>query len=281
MTPGSLAGYLEAAAARWPDRPAVIDPAGWHLTYAALDQQADALARFLVSRGIASGDRVGVALPKSAAAVAAIFGVMKAGAAYVPVDFTASAERGRRILADCQVRAVVIGAGSEAIVPDASACDLITVVVVGGGHCEAAGHAAVSFESALATTSPPLASTPQPTDLAYILYTSGSTGVPKGVMISHQNAVSFIEWCSSEFAPTEHDRFSSHSPFHFDASVLDLYLPIKHGAAVYLISEALAKSPGELVRFVAAHALTIWFSTPSILTMIVRFAGASRMTRRA
>jgi amino acid adenylation domain-containing protein len=275
VIPGSLAGYLESAAVRWPDRPAVIDPAGGHLTYSALDQQADALARFLAGRGIARGDRVGVALPKSAAAVVAVFGIMKAGAAYVPVDFMASAERGRRILTDCQVRAIVIGAGSEALLPDASACALDTVVVVGGRHGEAAGDAAaVSFESVLATTDPPLASTPKPTDLAYILYTSGSTGMPKGVMISHRNAVSFIEWCSSEFAPTEHDRFSSHSPFHFDASVLDLYLPIKHGAAIYLISEALARSPGELAQFIAARALTIWFSTPSILTMFVRFPGA-------
>jgi non-ribosomal peptide synthetase component F len=69
-----------------------------------------------------------------------------------------------------------------------------------------------------------------PTDLAYILYTSGSTGKPKGVMLSHENAFSFIDWCSETFQPNEEDRFSSHAPFHFDLSILDIYVPLKHGA---------------------------------------------------
>jgi acyl-coenzyme A synthetase/AMP-(fatty) acid ligase len=95
--------------------------------------------------------------------------------------------------------------------------------------------------------------------------------MPKGVMITHENVLSFIEWCSSVFAPGPEDRFSNHAPFHFDASVLDIYLAIKHGAVIYLISDDLGKHPKELARFIAEHQLTVWFSTPCILTRLVQF----------
>ena len=81
----------------------------------------------------------------------------------------------------------------------------------------------------------------QSTDLAYILYTSGSTGKPKGVMLTHENAVSFVDWCSETFAPTSADRFSSHAPFHFDLSILDIHVCLKHGATLVLIGEDIGK----------------------------------------
>src|SRR4051812_20867161 len=103
-----LPDYLEASAAKYPDRPAVFDPSGERLTYADLHQQSDALAGFLVKAGVKRGDRLGVVLPKSLAAVVSLFGIMKAGAAYVPIDFQAPLERGRKILEDCQIRALIV-----------------------------------------------------------------------------------------------------------------------------------------------------------------------------
>src|SRR5262245_57390333 len=139
----TLIDYLSSSASRWPDRIAVVDPGGQGLTYAELDARSSALAGFLASRGVAPGDRVGVVLPKSATTVVALFGIMKAGAAYVPIDHSAPAERSRGILTDCQVRAVVVDVHSRAVVPPASDLSLAATLVVGE-----------SFEAALAETLP-------------------------------------------------------------------------------------------------------------------------------
>jgi amino acid adenylation domain-containing protein len=273
---GHLAEHLEASAARHSDRVAVVDHRGQQLTYAELNRQADALAAFLASHGVRQGDRVGVMLPKSLVAVVSIFGILKAGAAYVPVDATAPADRSRRILADCEIRALILDGGSLEVIQGLGGDErrpLATIVVatspkVGPGLED---DRMVSFEDALMSGSPPSTNARSVSDLAYILYTSGSTGMPKGVMISHQNALSFIDWCSSAFTPTEDDRFSSHPPFHFDPSVFDLYVSVKHGASVYLIPDDLGKNAKELARVIAANRLTVWTSTPSTLMLLLQF----------
>ncbi len=274
MTPRHLTAYLEASAERHPDRIAVVEPGGSTATYAELNARANALAGFLSANGVKRGDRVGVVLPKSISAVVSLFGIMKAGAAYVPVDHAAPAARTRRILADCRIKAIVVDSRCLDVIPHAEAPDLaLSAVIVVGGSADSIGGAvqATSFADALKSGPSGSGVTPGSSDLAYILYTSGSTGMPKGASITHGNAVSFIEWSSSVFAPTEEDRFSNHAPFHFDYSVFDIYLTIKHGAALYLITEELGRNPKELARFIAGSRLTVWSSTPSALMMLVRF----------
>ena len=256
MSSGHLAEYLEGSAARYPERAAVVDPAGSTFTYAELNRQADALATVLNAAGVSRGDRVAVVLPKSIAAVVSLFGVMKAGAAYVPIDYSAPAQRSRKILVDCQVKAVIGDRRSASVdAPSPGTIILVdppfTKVVE---PCDAAPHFSRGWE-----------------DFAYVLYTSGSTGDPKGVPITHANVLSFIDWSSSVFAPPEEDRISNHAPFHFDYSVLDVYLTIKHGATLYLITDELCRNPRELARYISASRLTVWGSTPSALMMLLQF----------
>lgn len=275
MSARHLSDYLEASASRFPERVAVVDSSGGRLTYAELNRQAEALAAFLVSRGLASGDRVGILLPKSLAAVVSIFGVLKAGCSYVPVDSSAPLRRSQAILGDCQVRALILDGHLLDVLPDLCRDSALASIIVVGSFVTPpdASLQPVPFGEILMGPAGPVSVSKRTTDLAYILYTSGSTGVPKGVMLTHENALTFVEWCSSLFDPTEADRFSSHAPFHFDLSILDIFLPIKHGASVYLISQDLGRNPRDLARFVSANRLTVWYSTPSILSMLVQYAG--------
>jgi amino acid adenylation domain-containing protein len=266
----TLSDLLALSARRHPSRAAVVDPDGTRVSYAELDAQATRLAGHLRRVGVRPGDRVGIIVPKSARAVAALFGIMRAGAAYVPADYTAPRERNLAILRDCSVAAAFL-------TPDTA--DLLEggqgppVVVIGQGADAAVPRPrhACGFEEAAG--SPVVEPLPEVgiDDLAYILYTSGSTGVPKGVMLTHRNALAFVDWCASVFEPVESDRFSSHAPFHFDLSVLDLYVSLQCGAELHLISDEVGKSPRELAAFIADRRLTVWYSTPSILSLLAQY----------
>lgn len=265
MSISHLAGYLESSAVRFPERIAAVDPDGTSLTYRDLDERASRIAGFLVESGVRRGDRIGLALPKTTAALTAVFGVLKAGAAYVPVDWTGPAERIAKIFTDCEVRAVFADSRRTELAAGAG-----MTILLGSDS----SPVAETFTWQTVLEHAPLKESiliRQEDDLAYILYTSGSTGIPKGVTLTHRNAISFVEWCSSEFTPSEHDRFSSHAPFHFDLSILDIYLPLKHGGAVYLIPEELGKNPKDLARFIAERNLTVWYSTPAVLGLLGEF----------
>ena len=266
-----LIDYLAASATRFPERLAAIDPDGTALTYRELNEQASRVAGFLAEEGVRAGDRVGLVLPKSTAALAALFGIMHAGAAYVPVDWTGPEGRVRTILKDCQVRALFLDSSR----PELGDC-AETVIWLGGDGNPSSKPQAFSWDLVLQHSPLVREVARQPDDLAYILYTSGSTGVPKGVMLTHRNAMSYLDWCSEVFLPSHNDRFSSHAPFHFDLSILDIYVPIKHGASVHLIPDELGKNPKDLARFIASRQLTVWYSTPAILSMLAEFGNLDR-----
>jgi amino acid adenylation domain-containing protein len=268
-----LHGYLADAARRWPDHVAAREADGTSITYRDLDSLSDRLRDWLVRNGVVPGERVGFWIRKSIDAVATIFGALKCGAAYVPVDPGAPASRNGYILADCSVSAVVVEERfRETLLAELSRLGASPrILVIGGSGGGAYLAAALNEEDRRSKIAPADNAVPKPDDLAYILYTSGSTGKPKGVMLTHRNAVSFVEWCAETLAPTSGDCFSSHAPFHFDLSILDIYCAVKHGAALVLIGDETGKNPAELAQLIAEQKITVWYSAPSILSMLAQY----------
>jgi amino acid adenylation domain-containing protein len=261
------------AARQYPDHVAVVEPGKGSISYRDLDAVSDRVRDRLRADGVGPGDRVGICLNKSVDTVAAIYGILKLGAAYVPVDPGAPPARSAYILNNCAVKLAVTAARfADNLRAELQKLGTMPALFVlgdtGGG---AALRRALEEAEAKRPAAPVATSTPAPGDLAYILYTSGSTGKPKGVMLSHENAISFVDWCSEVFAPQTSDRFSSHAPFHFDLSILDIHLPLKHGATLVLVAEDIGKDPVRLAPLIADQRITCWYSAPSILSLLAQY----------
>lgn len=258
----TLSQSFERAAERNPGRVAVRDvDRGLSITYEALGEAAEAWRGTLEALGVGAGDRVGICAPKSIPSVAAILGTLKAGAAYVPVDVGAPVRRGATILDDCGVRVALVDPGVSA--------DLAAASGRGPRRWDGSVPAAPGPDLEVLVADDPDAGVEVPEGLAYVLYTSGSTGVPKGVMHTHASARAFVDWAIETFRPEPDDRLTSHAPFHFDLSIFDLYVALGSGASVLLLGEETTKNPIGLAEAVAASRPTIWYSTPSALRLLV------------
>jgi amino acid adenylation domain-containing protein len=276
-----LQQLLTASAARSPQRPAVA--VGERvLTYAELDGLSNQVARALLAQGVAPGDRVGILAPKSAAAVVGLFGVLKTGACYIPLDPKSPAPRLGAILSDSGVTVLLADqANTQPAAALAASVPRLRAVIETGPHWgrgapagpqagpAASGPAMVPWEAVLAEPGEaPEAGPGTETDLAYILYTSGSTGTPKGVMISHRASLTFVDWAAACTGLGEQDRVCSPAPLNFDLSVFDIFASAAVAACLVVVPETTVIFPSRLAQWLERERVSVWYSVPSVLTML-------------
>ncbi len=275
---------MRLQARRRPDHPAVRDQ-GRSFSFHWIDEHADALASTLIECGIGPGDCVAMLLDKSWHAIVAMHGILRSGAAYVPIDPKGPSTRSAEILADARCAMLIAGVETWDRLRLTGADLTATHVVI--VHDEKSPEfdgtptrSSTSLNNQSARTldwidatcrrdSVPVVAIVE-SDLAYVLYTSGTTGRPKGVEVTHRNAVAFVAWAVDALGLHEGDIHSQHAPLRFDLSILDIFAPSFTGGTVALVPERATLFASDLANWIRSEAITVWYSVPTALSMLVR-----------
>jgi amino acid adenylation domain-containing protein len=245
------------------------------LTYGELEDVSNRLAHLLREAGCVRGDRVGFLMPKTPTAIVCQLGILKADCCYVPMDSSSPAPRLAKIVEACEP-GVILAAGPVAKLLDEllSESRLPTAPLIGWMDEElgSASNFQPAFSRAdLARYSAASVDCQNTSDeAAHILFTSGSTGVPKGVVITHSNVIHFVEWAVDYFGINANDRISGHPPLHFDLSTFDIFGTFAAGAQLHLVPAELNLLPNKISEFIHASELTQWFSVPSLLNYMAK-----------
>ncbi|MCX4587513.1 non-ribosomal peptide synthetase [Streptomyces sp. NBC_01481] len=247
----SLAELFTRQAAKTPGAPAVTD-GNSTLTYAQLDNRANQLAHKLITRGVRPGNAVAVLLQRSITTVTTVLGLMKAGALYVPLDTRYPAERIRQILADTGVSLIVTDEVSQSELPP-----LTTGLLV----IDSAGRDEQEHEAPNVVVAPDAA--------AYVMYTSGSTGIPKGIAVTHRNVTALA--LDPRFNPQAHQRVLLHSPAAFDASTYELWVPLLNGGTVIIAPTGDLDVP-TLQQVITQQRVTALWLTSSLFNVVADHA---------
>jgi amino acid adenylation domain-containing protein len=224
------------------------------VTYAALDRWAGQLTARLLAAGIHRGDVVGVATERTPELAVALLAVLRAGAAYLPLDLTYPDERLRLMLADVGARAVLVTAAAAGRIPDGPT---LVPVADDGGPGPAAADLPVT----------------DPADLCYVIYTSGSTGRPKGVLLDQRGRVNNFTDFNRRFLVGKGDTVLSVSSLGFDMTAYDVFGPLTSGACLVLPDPARERNPSHWLDLMTTHRVTVWHSVPAMLDMLL-FAAA-------
>nr|WP_254627768.1 non-ribosomal peptide synthetase [Myxococcus sp. CA040A] len=245
----TLVSLIEAQAERTPDLCA-LSFEGHHVTYGELEARANQLARHLQSLGAGPEVLVGVFLERSLELVIALVGILKSGAAYLPLDPELPRERLAGMLED--------GAAPVVITRQ----DLVSHLPLHEGHTVLLDAEAPRLASLPSTR---VASRPHPDSLAYVIFTSGSTGRPKGAMNAHRAVVNRLTWMHQVHALAPGDSVLQKTPTSFDVSVWELFWPLTVGARLVLARPGGHREPAYLARLLASERITIAHFVPSML----------------
>ena len=250
---------LDHHAAIRPDAPAVED-SELTLSYQEIAARSRAVAAVLSGSGIRRGDRVAVLAAKSADLIAVLYGILRAGAAYVPLSADWPTERVRWVINDVGAAAVVTDRAHLERLDRATSPRILSIDDVGPEVASLRG--ALSGRGAAPADAG--AADVGERDLAYVIYTSGSTGDPKGVMHSHRSALAFVRWAANELALDHNDRLASHAPFNFDLSIFDIYAASRAGATLVLPDAGTSTVPARFIVWLNAQRITTVYSVPGV-----------------
>ena len=254
----TLLELIEARVQQHPLRPAVLcdhDPF-WGtavLSYAQLNERANQIAHLLQSNGVRSGQIVGIMVERSFAMIIGILGIMKAGAAYLPLSPEDPPDRIRYVLADAGVSIVLVHGSTAPKAPP--------------------GVSAIHLEQTDAYNGPSHNPDPvnKPGDLAYVIYTSGSTGKPKGVMIEHRSVVNRLHWMQSAYPIGHRDVILQKTSYCFDVSVWELFWWALEGATLCLLMPRGERIPQAIVETVRKHKVSVLHFVPSMLNVFLEY----------
>lgn len=247
--------YLTASANKYPNKVAYYDEQV-SATYSDVVRYSKSIASFILDKKKISNRPIAVFMDKGVCSLIAFHGITFSGNIYVPIDIKQPHSRIESILNVLEPEFVIVTSEDKHKAEELFGHDKI-----------------IEYNAALQYTINEkhidnVLNTQISTDPLYILFTSGSTGIPKGVCITHQAVIDFIDWLSLEFNITENDRFANQAPFHFDNSILDIYSTLKHSATLYIIPEKDFRYPNKLLDMLSNHKITIIFWVPSVLVNI-------------
>lgn len=276
--PNLIQDYVTRQATLNPERPA-IHWKNQRVTYGELDSLSNRLAELLRESGTNPGDRVAFCIPKSPAAIVSMIAILKADCVYVPVDADCPAARVAKVLDACRPKWLLGARQTARLIDQVYRENSLRGVRVGCLDDEPiAGQnfqAEFQFGDLEQFSDHPHAYVNGPSDAAHILFTSGSTGVPKGVIITHEMVTAFVDWSVEYFGINADDRVSGHAPLHFDLSTFDTYGAFAAGAELFPVPPELNLLPHRLAGFIRDNELTQWFSVPSILNYLSKFDAVS------
>lgn len=259
---------ISQAADHQPDREAVRF-SGQRLSYSELESRTNSLAHVLRESGIRRGDRVGIHMNKGLESAIAMYGIMKAGGAYVPLDPFAPVSRVGYVIQDCGIRVVIAKDNKAGNLAEILAGDTPLRTIIGVDSSHNLASETIPWQDVYNAPDFPRSTYVTEQDLAYILYTSGSTGVPKGIMHTHRSGLSFAEWAVETYQLTSSDRVSNHAPLHFDLSTFDFFATGIAGGTTVIIPEALTKFPANLSKLIASEKISVWYSVPFALIQLM------------